>query len=293
VSTGALTAPFAFLGSAYNARLKEVYTTIKTRDLIAERSILAAVFDDALADSEPMSKVLERYVDDEVLDAIAAEYNKGRFLLVATTNLDAGRGVLWNVGALACSPDPEARKLIRKILIASASIPAAFPPVMINVEIDGKEYQEMHVDGGATAQLFLYPPSYNIKASAEASGVFRDRKAYVIRNSRLDPQWAETRHQTLSIAGRAVSALIQSQAVGDLYRVFATCKRDAVDFNLAYIPRTFDAKSSEAFDPAYMSQLFDVGYRDTIEGRCWVKQPPGLATSATAVDTAGGMAALP
>lgn len=276
VSTGALTAPFAFLGPAYDAKLKEVYTTITTKDLLSERGKLAALFDDALMDTTPMARVLERIVDDAMLDQIAAEYQKGRILLVATTNLDAGRGVLWNLGALASLKDPAARKLIRRILLASASIPAAFPPVMVDVQADGATYQEMHVDGGATAQLFLYPPSYDIRASTAAVGITRDRNAYVIRNARLDSQWADTQRRTLSIAGRAVSTLIQTQGVGDLYRVYYTCKRDEVEFNLAFIPSSFDEKSKEAFDPAYMSKLFDVGEQDALKGQAWHKIPPGL-----------------
>lgn len=281
VSTGALTAPFAFLGPAYDAKLKEVYTTITTKDLLSERGKLAALFDDALMDTTPMFRVLERIVDDSMIDQIAAEYAKGRILLVATTNLDAGRGVLWNIGALAAMKDPKANKLIRRILLASASIPAAFPPVMVDVQADGASYQEMHVDGGATAQLFLYPPSFDIRATAAAAGFVRVRNAYVIRNARLDSQWADTQRRTLSIAGRAVSTLIQTQGVGDLYRVYYTCKRDEVDFNLAYIPSAFDEKPKEAFDPAYMSKLFDLGEQDALQGRAWQKIPPGLERPAT------------
>ncbi|MBS0198151.1 MAG: patatin-like phospholipase family protein [Planctomycetes bacterium] len=277
ISTGALTAPFAFLGPAYDAKLKLVYTTISTKDVATERGMLAAFYNDALLDTKPLAKVVDKYIDEAMLNDIAAEYAKGRILLVATTNLDAGRPVLWNIGALAASTDPKAHQLIRRVLMASAAIPAAFPPVMIDVEVDGKQYHEMHVDGGATAQLFLYPPSMNLKSSAETAGIFRERCAYVIRNSRLDPAWASTQRQTMSIAMRAVDSIIQTQGVGDLYRVYLSCSRDSVAFNLTYIPASFNEKPAESFDPKYMSKLFDVGYQAALSSDIWVHQPPDLA----------------
>ena len=116
---------------------------------------------------------------------------------------------------------PGVLHLVQQILIASAAIPGAFPPEMIDVEVDGRHYQEMHVDGGASAQVFVYPPSLAIGRSAQKYGVVRSRHLYVIRNARLDPHWEEIKRQTLSIAGRAIGSLIHTQGVGDrtdLYR---------------------------------------------------------------------------
>jgi predicted acylesterase/phospholipase RssA len=276
ISTGALTAPFAFLGSAYDQRLREVYTSVTTDKIAKSRGLLAAVFDDALMDTTPLRGLLDSIVDDQMLAAIAREYARGRLLLIATTNLDSGRAVIWNIGVIAATGKPEAYRLIRKILIASAAIPAAFPPVMIDVEADGKKYQEMHVDGGATAQVFLYPPTLRLRSAAAAAGVERDRHAYVIRNGRLDPNWSQVQRRTLSIAGRAISALIQAQGVGDLYRIYIITQRDGVDFNLTYIPSSFNAQPAEDFDPVYMSKLFDVGYNAATAGTAWTKRPPGL-----------------
>ncbi len=277
ISTGALTAPFAFLGTKYDAKLKELYTTVRTADLVDSRGLLSAFFDDALMDTSPLRKLLSKHITDEMLKDIAAEYAKGRLLMIATTNLDAGRAVIWNIGAIATVGTDEARVLIRNIMIASASIPVAFPPVMVDVKVDGKKYQEMHVDGGATAQVFLYPPSYRLRAEASAMGIDRERIAYVIRNARLDPNWADVERRALSIAGRAVSTLIQTQGIGDLYRIYLLTQRDEVDFNLAYIPREFSEKPKEDFDPVYMTKLFEVGYNAAVSGKAWFKRPPGLA----------------
>ena len=189
VSTGALIAPFAFLGSDYDATLREVYTTMTPEKVYRARGISAALFDDAMADTTPLSQVIAGYADQKMFDAIAREYQKGRLLMIGTTDLDAQRPVIWNIGALAASGHPGALDLFRKILRASAAIPGAFQPVLIDVEIDGHKYQEMHVDGGAIAQLFLYPASIDLSKS----GVRRVRHAYIIRNARLDPDYSRER----------------------------------------------------------------------------------------------------
>jgi len=270
ISTGALSAPFAFLGPKYDAQLKEVYTKTTTHDIMTPRGILAALFSDALMDSTPMWRMSRKYFNEAMMQEIAKEYARGRLLLIGTTNLDSQRGVIWNIGAIATSGDPRALELFRSILIASAAIPAAFPPVMIDVEADGRSYHEMHVDGGTIAQVFLYPPSFNIQATVQ-----RERRAYIIRNSRLDSSWADVQRRTLKIAMRAVDSLIQTQGIGDLYRLYLTSKRDNVDFNLAFIPAEFSLKPKEGFDPVYMGQLFELAFRAAGSGYPWSKTPPG------------------
>jgi predicted patatin/cPLA2 family phospholipase len=273
ISTGALTAPFAFLGPAYDAKLREVYTSITGKEVLASRGILdGAFFSDAMADNAPLRKTIAKYFDRAVLDAIAIEHRKGRILLIGTTDLDARRPVIWNIGKIATSGQPKALELVQEILVASAAIPGAFPPVMIDVEVDGKRYQEMHVDGGASAQVFLYPPSLNVRAS----GITRERRLYVIRNARMDPDWAQVDRATFTIASRAISSLIQTQGVGDLYRIYVTAQRDGFDFNLAYIPRSFTRTLKEPFETAYMKELYKVGYDLAAKGYSWTKIPPGF-----------------
>jgi hypothetical protein len=277
ISTGALTAPFAFLGSAYDDKLKEVYTSVSGKDVLEVRGYLAAIFDDAMADNAPLRRLIARIVDQKMLDAIAAEHEKGRLLLIGTTDLDARRPVVWNVGKVAASRHPRALELVRDLLVASAAIPGAFPPVMIDVEVDGRGFQEMHVDGGASAQVFVYPPSIGLRAAARRSGFDRERRLYVIRNAPLDPDWQRVDRQTLSIVGRAVASLIQTQGVGDIYRIFLAAQRDGIDFNLAYIPESFTTPLKEPFDPAYMKELFELGYALASKGYPWGKTPPGYA----------------
>ena len=276
VSTGALIAPFAFLGSKYDPVLKTVYTTVSGKDIFKVRGPVKGFLSDAMADSRPMAQLVAKYADRALLDAIAAEYEKGRILLVGTADLDALEPVIWNMTAIAASKDPRALDLFRRILIASASIPGAFPPQMIDVTVDGVPHQEMHVDGGTIGQVFLYPPSFNLAEQSAGAGAARKRTLYIIRNARLDPEWAHVNRKTLSIAARAISSLTQSQGVGDLYRIYVTTERDGIDYNLAYIPSTFDVvHPKEQFDTAYMNELYATGERMAVAGYSWEKFPPG------------------
>jgi hypothetical protein len=285
ISTGALIAPFAFLGSSYDAQLKEFYTTTSQKDILEKRGILAAITNDAMADNRPLWGLVGKALAQKMIDEIAVEYKKGRILLVATVDLDARQGIIWNMTRIAASGHPKALELFRSIMIASAAIPGAFPPVMIDVEAGGKQYQEMHVDGGTMAQVFLYPPTISAKVKELEKGTAerRERRLYIIRNSRLDPEWAQVDRRTLTIAGRAIGSLIHTQGIGDLYRIYTTAQQDGLDYNLAYIPSTFNVPKKEDFETAYMRQLFDVGYSMAAKGYPWQKTPPGFQPSAGSV----------
>ena len=175
--------------------------------------------------------------------------------------------------AIAASKDPQAVVLFRKILLASAAVPGAFPPVMVDVVVDGQHYQEMHVDGGAMAQVFAYPPNIRVAEESARAGEVRQRTLYVIRNARLIPN-GRVERRSLPIATRALSVLIRTQGIGDLYRIYLTSQRDGIDFNLAFIPPTV-ATSHTQFDPAYMRQLFKTGHDMAVAGYPWQKYPPG------------------
>jgi len=274
ISTGALIAPFAFVGPKYDHVIKTVYTSTAQKDIFKKRKITAALFGDSMADTGPLAKVIESYVTPDFLHEIAAEYAKGRVLLVGTTNLDSLEPVIWNMTAIAASQHPRAIGLFRQILLASASIPGAFPPVMIDINIDGANYQEMHVDGGTVTQVFIYPPSFG----ANVNLVKRKRVLYILRNARLDPDWASTERRTMTIAMRAIDALTTTQGIGDLYRIYATAQRDGLDFNLTFIPPTFTTPHREMFDTAYMQSLYAVGFEAAKGGYQWQKYPPGFDT---------------
>ncbi len=280
VSTGALTAPFAFLGPAWDPQLTAVYTGIKSADVFEKRALTAAIWNDAMSDTAPLWRLISRYVNQEMLRAIAGEYAKGRLLLIGTTDLDARRPVIWNIGAIAASGQPQALDLFRKILLASAAIPAFFPPVLIDVEVNGKRYQEMHVDGGAIAQMFLYPPAL-AQAELLRTKTKRPIRAWLIRNSRLDPDWATVERSTMGIAEDAIATMIQTSGINDVNRIYLTTLRDHVDYNLAYIGQDFTLEPKEDFDPVFMRALYDYGRDKARAGYPWAKRPPWVPAGET------------
>jgi predicted acylesterase/phospholipase RssA len=276
VSTGALTAPFAYLGSSYDPQLRAVYTGLSPDKIMESRGITAALFDDAMGDNAPLYRVISHYLTDQMLADIAKSYDEGRLLLIGTSDLDAQQPVIWNIGAIAKSGHPKASETIHRILLASAAVPGAFPPTMFDVTVNGQQYQEMHVDGGAFAQVFLYPPSV---ARLRAERILLRQQvvplvAYVIRNARLDPEWSTVQRRTMSIAERAISTMIAVSGFNDILRIYANTQRDDVGFNLAYIGKDFTEKLPRPFDQGYMRDLFEYGYQHSIDGYHWAHTPP-------------------
>jgi predicted acylesterase/phospholipase RssA len=286
ISTGALIAPSAFLGPAYDKDLEFFYTKTSAEDVMTSRGLLTGLLSDSLYDSRPLLRTIRKFLTPALLAAIAYEYNtKGRLLFVATTNLDAPVGVMWNMGAIAASSHPRAAELFARILLASASIPGVFPPVMIDIEVGNERFEEMHVDGGTVAQVVLYPPSFG---GADTSRVLADadrkviealikrpRRLFVIRNSRPGTELATIDRSTLKIVERALATLINTQGIGDLYQLYLLSLRDKMDFNLAYIPQSFTDRLEQPFEKAYMAKLYEVGRQEMMTGRAWHKAPPG------------------
>jgi hypothetical protein len=278
ISTGALIAPFAFLGPQYDDALRSAFTSVRSENIFHKRTMLAGLASDGMADSEPLSRLVAKYITPEMLAEVANAYAKGRVLEIGTTDLDSGRPVTWNMGAIASSDAPGALELFRKIIVASTSIPGEVSPVMIDVDIDGKHFQEMHVDGGVITQVFLYPRSILRELHRVTGRPYRrELHAYVIRNGKLEPEWSETERHTLSIGGRAISALIQAQGISDLQRIYLTAQHDGVDFNLAYIGPDFNYPHKATFDPEYMKRLFEYAYQLSAKGYPWHKEAPGEA----------------
>ena len=281
ISTGALIAPFAFVGPKYDKTLKNFYTTISTKDILKKKPLISLLGGtDSLTDSAPLARLLSKCVTEGFLAEVAKAHEKGRRLYIGTTNLDARRLVVWNMGAIASSGTLEALKLFRKVMLASASIPVAFPPVYIPVEAGGKTYDEMHVDGGVTTEVFFYGFMLDLEAAARDAGAPEKPRIriYILRNTQIRGKYDAVKPRLLPIASRAVANLIATQGVGDLYRIYTITKRDGIDFNLAYIPPDFVPEAKEAFDPQEMQRLFDLGLSLGRSGYKWRKQPPGLVS---------------
>jgi predicted acylesterase/phospholipase RssA len=276
VSSGALIAPFVFLGREHDVQLREIFTKYGRKDIYTY-NVNGLIEGSALTDDTPLVHLIEKYVDDAFLQEVARERTKGRILLIGTTNLDTQRPVLWDMGRIAMSNNPDAIVLFRKILLASATLPGVFPPVRIQVRVGGKNYDELHVDGGVTRQVFFAPSIFSFASGNQKPGrAVAKRRLYVIKNGRIDPEWQPVGENVMSITTRSISTLIKNQGIGDLYRIYSISKRDGIDFNLASIPPDFSEVRKEPFDAGYMNALFDRGYDLARHNYSWVKSPPGL-----------------
>jgi predicted patatin/cPLA2 family phospholipase len=282
VSSGALIAPFAFLGAEHDHQLREIFTQYGRKDIFTY-NVPSLLEGTSLVDDAPLARLIDKYVDDDFLQEIARERIKGRVLLIGTTSLDTQRPVLWDMGRIAMSNDRNAGALFRKILLASATLPGFFPPVRIQVRVGGQNYDELHVDGGVTRQVFVAPSIFSLASrDQKLARPAAKPRLFVIRNGKIDPEYQSVNDNILSITQRSISTLIKNQGIGDLYRIYSVTKREGVDFNLAGIPADFKETSDEPFDQKYMIALFERGYKLGSHNYSWEKAPPGMEVAAQA-----------
>jgi hypothetical protein len=282
VSTGALMAPFAFLGPAYDDALREFYTTTRTRDIFAVGSMVGLIGQvlrgEGLADTGPLVALIDRHIDAAFLAAVAEAHARGRRLYIGTADLDSQQFVVWNMGTIAASAHPDAPGLFRKVMLASASIPIAFPPVLFEVEVDGSRYDELHVDGAVGAHVFLnggvYRPS--ILRERGGRGIGREN-VFIIHNGQLRANPSPTSRTLRGIATRSLDAAGRSAVIGDLFRIYAFTLREDAGFQWVTIGRGVELEGAEVFDPEKMRELYDIGYRRANQGPDWYTQPPGTA----------------
>jgi hypothetical protein len=230
-----------------------------------------------LADSSPLRNLIKKYVNENVIRSIALAHQTGRRLYIGTTDLDAGRLVIWNMGAIAANNKTETDNLFRKILLASASIPILLPPVYIPVEVDDEIYEEMHVDGGVSTQVFLYGDILNLDDAARSVGLSSvgPGRIYIIQNLKSLPLYEPVEASLVAISKKTVTGLLANQGNGDLYRIYTIAQREGIEFKLAFIPPTYESLDPLNFDPASMERLFDLGYRIAFSGDPWQNHPPG------------------
>lgn len=274
VSTGALMAPFAFLGSEYDDTLAEFYTTTASRDIFLRRWLPGRLlWGEALTDTAPLEALIAQQVDEALLGKIAEAHQQGRRLYVGTVDLDAQRFVVWNMGLIATSGRPEALSLFRKVMLASASIPVVFPPVFFEVEAQGKRYDELHVDGAVGANVFYHGGVFRPSIIREHAG---REDVFVIHNGRLAPMPSPTKRSLRGISLRSLEAAARSAVVGDLFRIYSATRQQQASFHWVTIPENIDLTRNEVFDPEQMQRLHAVGYQQALAGPEWATLPPGL-----------------
>ena len=280
ISTGALIAPFAFLGPEYDEQLKKVYTTISTGDVLKLKSVGSAIWGESLADSAPLARQIEKYIDESMLEAVARAYRGGRYLLVGTTNLDVDVLVVWNMGAIADSGHLDSLVLFRKVMLASSSIPAVLPPVMFTVEVDGMLYDEMHVDGNTTNSAFFHGGLIDVQAGraqlAKEGIDMRGGALYIIQSGKLTSTPEHIPRRVGNIIARSLATVLRANRTGDLYRMYVESRKADVGFNYIAIPGDYELTSNVGFEPDEMKRLFELGVRLGSAGTTWQNAPPGF-----------------
>ncbi|HZD27693.1 MAG TPA: patatin-like phospholipase family protein [Xanthobacteraceae bacterium] len=250
VSIGGLIAPFAFLGPRYDEELHKNFTTIGAADIFEDRMTR-----DSLFDYWPLKRIVEQRVTAKLLSEIAAEHARGRRLLVVTTNLDAGRRVVWNMGAIAAHGE-QGLKLFRDILLASSSIPGFFSPVPIEVEANGKKFHELHGDGTLTAPFFVMPETM---LSANSTSRPPLTQLYVLVNSKLGPEFKMPDRNIPGVLGRSIGVALTAALRAEVMLIYVGAQRHGIALRIAHVDPAFDHPSRGPFDGKYMQALYEVG----------------------------------
>jgi predicted acylesterase/phospholipase RssA len=271
VSTGALIAPYAFLGTAYDDTLVHLYTGGVAQDLVAINGPFG-VFGSSLLKSGPLKRLVDQFITPDVLNEIAVEHRKGRRLFVLTTNLDTQRGVIWNMGAIAASGNPDALNLFRDVIVASSSVPGVYPPVMIQAASNGRHFQEMHSDGGSTSQI-LTPPLLAASAHPSKTSIRLQINLYVIVNNALIPEFNVTPNRTVSALGRAYSTFLKSQAQSELTALYNYASRTGARLQVGSIEAQVPYSMLNPLDGSYMQAVYKLGYDRITSGTLWKNTP--------------------
>jgi Patatin-like phospholipase len=269
VSIGALIAPFAFLGSRYDDEIRKSFTTMTAADIFEDRAT-----HDSLFDHWPLKRQVEQRVTAKLLTEIAAEHARGRRLFVATTNLDAGRRMVWNMGAIAARGDEKALKLFRDVLLASCSIPGFFSPVGIEVEANGKRFQEIHGDGTLTAPFFVVPESM---LSASAGSRPPLNQIYVIVNSKLGPEFKMPDRNIPGVLGRSIGVALTSALRAEIALLYVGAQRQGIGLRIAHVDPVFNHPSRGPFDGKYMQALYEFGLAVGRKGTAFADTLPDVS----------------
>ena len=276
ISTGAFIATFAFLGPKYDEIIRDLYINTRTADVYETRTWLSILISDSIALTKPLKKKVEETFTAELLREVAQAHAQGRRLYVGTTNLDTRRFVIWDMGAIASRATPEALELYRKIIFASGSVPGFFPPVLIDVEVDGKKYQELHVDGGATASVFVPMTKCDPHKPCSRPG----SAVYVISSGKLYADSDTVKRQLLDITVDSITAMLYAGTRSDIFRIFNMALLCGMDFHLIAVPKEFVVNSNSLeLESGQLRRLYDLGFEMGKTRKGWRETPPGTEVS--------------
>ncbi len=284
VSAGALLAPYAFLGPEWDKQLTDAYTGGRAEHLLQPRG-LGVIFDSSVYRGRPLEELVGHYLSDELLQAVAREAASGRLLLVATTNVDTGETVIWDLGSIAMNGGPSAKTLFRDVLVASASVPGKFPPVIIRIQDIGGDYSEAHVDGIATVP-FIVPPTLLQLPRDIVNG--SPTTVYVLVDGRLSQEPMPIRLRFRTLLSRSISAGPTHMTRTTLELTATTAQRQGASLQYSAIPAAYPNPASFDFRALTMRSLFRYGHDCAYAGRLWIPSQRAVADHAERGETASG-----
>ena len=280
ISTGALIGILAFLGPEYDGQMERFYTTIQRRDVYTFRSWATVPFRDSVASTAPLREIVQVAITDDVVKALAERHKKGRRLYIGTTNLDTRRFVTWDIGAIACGPDPKAaREIIGKVLIASCSLPGVFSPQPIDVEVNGKTYTELHIDGGVIAPIFLPPSVFDAAMPDPGKPIQLQPPAnlYVIQAAKSYPEGGPVESKILQVLGASAATVLMAQYRREVSNLYHMSRIAGVIFHMTALSAEFPTPNNGLeFDRKEMNKLYEEGFRvgSGSTGPTWWHSPP-------------------
>ncbi|MDQ1452978.1 MAG: hypothetical protein QOK38_2844 [Acidobacteriaceae bacterium] len=267
VSAGALVAPYAFLGATWDSRLLGAFTGEAADNLLQARG-LGAIFGSSLYRGTPLKHLVEAYVSDSMIEAVSREVDRGRLLLVATTDVASGQPVVWDLGSIARNGGPSARALFCDVLVASASVPGMFPPVIIRLQ-DGGAHQEAHVDGAATVPFFV--PAAFVQAPSEAFGRAHAAAVYVIIDGPLAEAARTTRLTARGVLSRSIDAGLNHLLLATLELTAATAQLQGATLHYSAVPAAYPYLDAFDFRAVTRRPLFRYAYECAQKGRLWAE----------------------
>lgn len=272
ISTGAIVSLFAYLGSDYDQQLRRYYTDTAPSEMFKLNSLFRVFSGNSLINTEGFEHKVRAAIDMPMLEQLAVERAKGRLLLIGTTSLDNEKLAIWDIGRIAQVGSAQAQTLIQDIVIASSSIPGAFPAKLISIDDGQQHFDELHVDGGVSRQVFLIPQWLRYD---QHSGHL-NQTIYVIRNGSLSPRYQVVSNDLKTISSRSLSTLIRNQGIGDVEYIYFYSQHHGLDFQLAHIELDFDAEELDPHHLDYMRSLYDYGYHKALNQQLWLTQPPSI-----------------
>ncbi len=284
VSAGALLAPYAFLGPEWDKQLTDAYTSGRAEHLLQPRG-LGVIFDSSVYRGRPLEELVDHYLSDELIQAVAREAASGRLLLVATTNVDTGETVIWDLGSIALNGGSGAKTLFRDVLVASASVPGMFPPVIIRVQDAGGDYSEAHVDGAATVPFLVPPTLLQVPRDIPNRS---PTTVYVLVDGRLTQEPVPTWLRFRTILSRSISAGLTHMMRTNLELTATNAQLQGGSLQYSAIPAAYPSPTSFDFRASNMRSLFQYGHDCAYTGRLWIPSQRPVAASADRSEAVAG-----